>query len=112
MTRWSFVDVFKRWKLEKSTSLNGWDILTPEVQDFLGGPEANKKCSQLLCQKCKCFKRSIDGDSEDLRLSTQFQEYIDNLSSSEEESEESDLDFNPDFFDDYFSSEVTDDTMF
>ena len=75
-------------------------------------PEANKKCSQLLCRKCKCFKRSIDGDSEDLRLSTQFQEYIDNLSSSEEESEESDLDFDPDFFDDYFSSEVTDDTMF
>ena len=40
-----------------------------------------KRCSMLTCRKCSCFKREMDSEEENLRLSTRYQDYIDGLSS-------------------------------
>ena len=38
----------------------------------------------IVFRKCKCFKRDRESDDEDLSLSTQFQQFLDDLSSDEE----------------------------
>ena len=39
-------------------------------------------------RKCKCFKRDKESDDEDLTMSTQFQKFLDDIS-TDEESEDS-----------------------
>ena len=56
--------------------------------------EINGKCSQVLCKSCQCYKRNRDSEEEDLLLSTEFQSYLDDLSSDEENEGESDVDDN------------------
>ena len=40
-------------------------------------------CSAVTCHKCKCIKRKKDSPEEDLTLSNQYQELMDQLSSDE-----------------------------
>ena len=42
-------------------------------------------CSRLTCKKCGCYKRKKDGEFENLDLSTQVQDYIDQMSSDSED---------------------------
>ena len=42
-------------------------------------------CSRLTCKKCGCYKRKKDGELENLDLSTQVQDYIDQMSSDSED---------------------------
>ena len=44
------------------------------------------KCSRLTCKFCPCFKRQKDSDSENLILSDQFQDILNQMSSSDESS--------------------------
>ena len=54
--------------------------------------EIDFKCSPITCKKCKCFKREKEGEEENLLLSTQFQDYLNELSSEEESSSEDEND--------------------
>ena len=47
----------------------------------------NRKCALLTCKKCKCFKRKKDSEFENLAASSQYQQDLDDLSSSEDELE-------------------------
>ena len=43
-----------------------------------------KKCARITCKKCSCFKWEKSGEAENLSLSDQCQNYIDQISSEEE----------------------------
>ena len=38
----------------------------------------------IICRKCKCFKRDKESEEEDLTISTQFQQFLDDMSTDEE----------------------------
>ena len=60
-------------------------------------PAIGQRCSRLTCRFCQCFRREPVSGSENLYLSSQYQEYLDAISSdSEDESEDEDIeiDFN------------------
>ena len=60
-------------------------------------PAIGQRCSRLTCRYCQCFRREPVSGSENLYLSSQYQEYLDAISSdSEDESEDEDIeiDFN------------------
>ena len=40
-------------------------------------------CSPFTCKNCKCFKRVQDREEENLTLSNQYQDYIDQMSDEE-----------------------------
>ena len=46
-----------------------------------------KKCSRITCKKCNCFRREKENENEDLVLSTQYQDYLDEMSSDSEMSD-------------------------
>lgn len=47
-----------------------------------------KKCARFTCKKCPCFKREKSGEEENLPLSDQCQQCIDNMSDDEDDEEE------------------------
>ena len=69
------------------------------------GKDVAAKCARILCKKCPCFKRKKEGAAEDLILSDQFQELLDELSSDEECNYDSDLES---LFDSDYSFTVSD----
>ena len=44
----------------------------------------NRKCSMLTCKRCNCFKRQKDSQFENLAASSQYQQDLDDLSSTDE----------------------------
>ena len=38
----------------------------------------------IICRKYKCFKRDKESEEEDLTISTQFQQFLDDMSTDEE----------------------------
>ena len=59
-------------------------------------------CSPFTCKYCKCFKRVQESEEEDLTLSNQYQNYIDQMS------DEEDLDSSNQYESDEDESEVDD----
>ena len=62
-------------------------------------------CSPFTCKNCKCFKRVQDSEEEDLTLSNQYQDYIDQMS------DEEDLDLSNQYESDEDESEVIEDSF-
>ena len=52
-----------------------------------------RTCSRYTCSYCSCFKRVADSEIENLVASKQFQNFMDDLSSSEDESSEEEGEF-------------------
>ena len=48
------------------------------------------RCSRFTCKACHCYKRTAEHETEDVVLSSRFQDYLNNLSSSEESESGSD----------------------
>ena len=46
----------------------------------------DQNCSRFTCKNCQCFKRQKDNEDEDLALSHRFQDFLDQLSSSDDQS--------------------------
>ena len=67
-----------------------------------------KQCARLTCKSCSCFKRVCDSLTENLRLSTAFQQLLDAMSdddsslSSDSDVESSDSDTIFSDFEDHF----------
>ena len=40
--------------------------------------------NMIICRKCKCFKRHIESEDENLMISTQFQNFLDDMLSDGE----------------------------
>ena len=59
-------------------------------------------CSPFTCKNCKCFKRVQDSEEEDLTLSNQYQDYIDQMS------DEEDLNISDQYQSDEYESELED----
>ena len=45
------------------------------------------KCSRFTCKSCHCYKRIAEVETENVVLSSRFQDYLDGMSSSSDESE-------------------------
>ena len=65
-----------------------------------------QNCSRFTCKSCHCFKRQKDDEDEDLALSSRFQNFLDQLSSSEEDSTDESGDENAQ--ESYSDSEIDD----
>ena len=53
-----------------------------------------KQCARLTCKSCSCFKRVCDSLTENLRLSTAFQQLLDAMSDDDSSlSSDSDVNF-------------------
>ena len=59
-------------------------------------------CSPFTCKNCKCFKRVQDSEEEDLTLSNQYQDYIDQMS------DEEDLNISDQYQSDEYENELED----
>ena len=70
------------------------------------GGERKQNCSRFTCKSCHCFKRQKDDEDEDLALSSRFQNFLDQLSSSEEDSTDESGDENAQ--ESYSDSEIDD----
>ena len=60
------------------------------------GRDIQAGCARILCKKCPCFRREKAGENENLILSDQFQQILNELSSDDESIHDSDLDFHSD----------------
>ena len=49
------------------------------------------KCSRFTCKSCHCYKRIAEVETENVVLSSRFQDYLDGMSSSSSSSDESKL---------------------
>ena len=49
------------------------------------------KCSMLTCKNCPCFRRTQETEEEDLALSNQYQQFMDDLSSGSDSEIDLDL---------------------
>ena len=52
-----------------------------------GSQVQKTKCARGTCKFCLCYKRTASSESENLILTDQYQNYIDNMNSSESEAE-------------------------
>ena len=59
-------------------------------------------CSPFTCKSCKCFKREQESQEENLTLSNQYQDFIDQMS------DEEDLDLSNQYESDEDESELDD----
>ena len=68
--------------------------------------DRGNRCSRLTCKFCSCFKREADSLSEDLQLSTAFQNMLDEMSdcdtSDSSDYDESDSEVYLSDFEDHF----------
>ena len=59
-------------------------------------------CSPFTCKNCKCFRLVQDSEEEDLTLSNQYQDYIDQMS------DEKDLNISDQYQSDEYENELED----
>ena len=67
--------------ISKPTAVNvDWIVLL-----FGWGFDNNLRIpNMIICRKCKCFKRHRESEDENLMISTQFQNFLDDVSSDGE----------------------------
>ena len=74
-------------------------------------PARGNKCSAFTCRHCKCFKRQKESSEEDLVLSDQYQQLLDELSDTDSSEYEDDEDIETESLQEYDGLENLEDSL-